>query len=92
MRAIATRRRAGADNADLLIARAKEEAGIELEIISPEEEADLAAVGCAPLIGRNFEGALVFDIGGGSTEIIWMRRAEAGEAHTCARPRCRWAW
>lgn len=81
VRAIVTAAARGADNADLLIARAKDETGIALEIVSPEEEARLAAVGCAPLIGRNFEGALVFDIGGGSTEMIWMRRAEAGEAH-----------
>jgi exopolyphosphatase/guanosine-5'-triphosphate,3'-diphosphate pyrophosphatase len=40
------------------------------------EVARLAAVGCAPLIGRGAEGALVFDIGGGSTELIWMRRED----------------
>ncbi len=80
VRAIATAAARGAANADLLLRRARDEIGIALEIVSPEEEARLAAVGCAPLIGRNFEGALVFDIGGGSTEMIWMRREQAGEA------------
>ena len=74
VRAIVTAAGRGADNSGLLVERAREETGIALEIVSAEEEAELAATGCAPLIGRNFEGALVFDIGGGSTEIIWMRR------------------
>lgn len=74
MRAIATAACRGASNAGMLVERARAECGIALEIVTPEEEARLAAIGCAPLIGRGAEGALVFDIGGGSTEIIWMRR------------------
>jgi exopolyphosphatase / guanosine-5'-triphosphate,3'-diphosphate pyrophosphatase len=58
----------------VLIARAKAEAGIDLTVISAEEEADLAALGCSPLIGHKYKGALIFDIGGGSTEIIHLRR------------------
>jgi exopolyphosphatase/guanosine-5'-triphosphate,3'-diphosphate pyrophosphatase len=50
-------------------------------VISAEEEADLAALGCAPLIGRKYKGALIFDIGGGSTEIIRLRR----QGHTGQR-------
>jgi exopolyphosphatase/guanosine-5'-triphosphate,3'-diphosphate pyrophosphatase len=79
VRAIATAAARAARNADVLVARAKDEAGIALEIVAAEEEARLAAIGCAPLIGRDYDGALVFDIGGGSTEIIWMRRGERGE-------------
>jgi exopolyphosphatase/guanosine-5'-triphosphate,3'-diphosphate pyrophosphatase len=75
LRAIATEACRRAANADVLLARVREAAGIELDIITPEEEARLAAVGCAPLLGRNDDGALVFDIGGGSTELIWL---EAG--------------
>lgn len=75
LRAIATEACRRAANADVLVRRVKEEAGIDLEIISTEEEARLAAVGCAPLLGRRYEGALIFDIGGGSTELIWL---EAG--------------
>jgi exopolyphosphatase/guanosine-5'-triphosphate,3'-diphosphate pyrophosphatase len=73
VRAIATEACRRARNADVLVARARTEAGIELSIVSPDEEARLAAIGCAPLIGRNFAGALVFDIGGGSTEVIWLK-------------------
>jgi exopolyphosphatase / guanosine-5'-triphosphate,3'-diphosphate pyrophosphatase len=79
--AIATAACRLASNADVLVERARAEAGIDLDIVSPEEEARLAAIGCAPLIGARFEGALVFDIGGGSTEIIWMRK-DGGEART----------
>jgi len=79
VRAIATAAARGAANSDVLVARAKSETGITLEIVTAEEEARLAAIGCAPLIGRGYAGALVFDIGGGSTEIIWMRRGD-GEA------------
>jgi exopolyphosphatase/guanosine-5'-triphosphate,3'-diphosphate pyrophosphatase len=74
VRAIATAAARAASNSSELVARAKSEAGISLEIVSPDEEARLAAIGCAPLIGSRYEGALVFDIGGGSTELIWMRR------------------
>lgn len=81
VRAIATAAARGASNADELVARARTETGIDLEIVTEEEEARLAAIGCAPLIGPRYAGALVFDIGGGSTEIIWLRR-EGGEIQT----------
>ena len=62
----------------MLLERARNEAGIELTIISAAEEARLAAIGCAPLIDPQADGALIFDIGGGSTEVIWMRRDHDG--------------
>ncbi|MEI9995067.1 MAG: Ppx/GppA phosphatase family protein [Rhizomicrobium sp.] len=78
LRAVATEACRRAGNADVLVARARAETGIALEIIAADEEARLAAVGCAPLIDPQADGALVFDIGGGSTEVIWMRRDGAG--------------
>jgi exopolyphosphatase/guanosine-5'-triphosphate,3'-diphosphate pyrophosphatase len=77
MRAIATEACRAAANADDLIARAEAEAGIRLIIVSPEEEAGLAAAGASALIDGEADGAIVFDIGGGSTELILMRRAPA---------------
>ena len=77
-RDIATQAARLAGNSDVLIARARAEAGIEIDVISADEEADLAALGCAPLIGRRYRGALVFDIGGGSTEIIWLEKTPQG--------------
>jgi exopolyphosphatase/guanosine-5'-triphosphate,3'-diphosphate pyrophosphatase len=78
VRAIATQAARLARNADVLVARARDEAGLDLKVISAEEEAGLAAEGCAPLIGHKYKGALVFDIGGGSTEIIWLQKSAAG--------------
>jgi exopolyphosphatase/guanosine-5'-triphosphate,3'-diphosphate pyrophosphatase len=76
IRAIATHASRYARNANVLVERVAAETGLKLEIVSAEEEARLAAVGCAPLIGRRHEGALVFDVGGGSTEVIWMHRSD----------------
>lgn len=74
VRAIATQACRQALNTRTLIARAQAEAGIALTVLTCEEEASLAAAGCAPLIDPRFDGALIFDIGGGSTEAIWMQR------------------
>lgn len=76
MRAIATEACRQAKNAHVLVTRAAEETGIALEIVSSDEEARLAAVGCVPLIGAQYGGALIFDIGGGSTEIIWVKKKD----------------
>lgn len=58
---------------------AKREAGIELEVISSKEEARLSVVGCLPLLGRNIKRVLVFDIGGGSTQISLARVTDFGK-------------
>jgi exopolyphosphatase/guanosine-5'-triphosphate,3'-diphosphate pyrophosphatase len=79
VRAIATEACRQAANAQVLIDRVAKEAGLRLVVVSAAEEAKLAAIGCAPLIGEAYDGALAFDIGGGSTEAIWLRR-EAGGA------------
>ena len=50
----------------------KRETGLTLEIIKPEEEARLAVVSCAPLVSTKTEQLLVVDIGGGSTELVWI--------------------
>lgn len=80
VRAIATETCRKAENAGELIARARAETGIDLVVVSPEEEARLAAEGCLPLIGKDFDGALIFDIGGGSTELILVKATPGGEA------------
>ena len=84
VRAVATEACRRATNGQELVERARAQSGIALEIISAEEEARLASVGCAPLIDPKAQGALVFDIGGGSTEVIWMRKGEAGRPRVVA--------
>jgi len=75
VRLVATEACRMAENGPAFIDRVKSETGLRLEIIDRETEAGLAAVGAEPLVDRDAETALVFDIGGGSTEVLWMRRA-----------------
>ncbi len=56
----------------------KKETGLNMEIISSKEEARLAVVGCVPLLNRNIKRTLVFDIGGGSTEVSLARISNSG--------------
>ncbi len=62
-----------AANCDEFIARVAHETGIALEIISPREEAQLVLAGSQSLLDPDVPWALLFDIGGGSTELVWMR-------------------
>ncbi|MGO4666709.1 Ppx/GppA phosphatase family protein [Bosea sp. 2RAB26] len=54
------------------VRRVAAEADLELEIVDQRTEASLAVTGCAALAHPTAEGVIVFDIGGGSTEIVWM--------------------
>jgi exopolyphosphatase / guanosine-5'-triphosphate,3'-diphosphate pyrophosphatase len=71
-RLIATEACRIAANRETFIARAREATGLAIEIVSQETEAKLAVSGCASLIDRNCDYTLVFDIGGGSSELIWL--------------------
>lgn len=74
MRSVATAACRAAGNAGEFMQRVREQTGIHLDIISPEEEARLAVVGCQSLLDPECSHALVFDIGGGSTELILVER------------------
>lgn len=71
-RLIATEACRVAENGPEFIDRVRREVGLDIEIVSRETEARLAVAGCASLIDRNADLALVFDIGGGSSELIWL--------------------
>jgi len=70
-RCVATAACRKAVNCDEFLARVDKEAGLYLETITAEEEAVLAVAGCRPLLVAEARHTLVFDIGGGSTELIW---------------------
>jgi exopolyphosphatase/guanosine-5'-triphosphate,3'-diphosphate pyrophosphatase len=72
-RYVATEACRRAANCDEFLARVREEVGLDIEIISSTEEARLVVTGCAPLLNPRIPYAVVFDIGGGSTEIVWLR-------------------
>ncbi len=72
MRLVATEACRRALNGRDFMGLVERETGLRLEIIRPEEEARLAVISCAPLVGRRTEQLLVVDIGGGSTELVWI--------------------
>jgi exopolyphosphatase/guanosine-5'-triphosphate,3'-diphosphate pyrophosphatase len=71
-RSVATEACRRAANCDAFLERVRTETGLEIEIISSDVEAELAFRGCAPLLLPDKSRAIVFDIGGGSTEIGWL--------------------
>src|SRR5450432_486356 len=88
LRLIATEACRAADNADSFRDRVARETGIRLEVIDRETEATLAVIGCSPLLDPRGRGAILFDIGGGSTELVRIER-DPGEQN--ATPRIK-AW
>jgi exopolyphosphatase/guanosine-5'-triphosphate,3'-diphosphate pyrophosphatase len=75
-RLVATEACRRARNGGHFLALAARQTGLALEVIDPEEEARLAVISCAPLVSREAEQVLVFDIGGGSTELVWIDLSE----------------
>jgi exopolyphosphatase/guanosine-5'-triphosphate,3'-diphosphate pyrophosphatase len=88
LRLIATEACRAASNADCFRDRVVAETGIRLEVIDRETEAALAVIGCSPLLDPRGRGAILFDIGGGSTELV---RIERDPAEKNAEPRIK-AW
>ena len=79
VRSVATEACRVAANGREFVQRVYDETGIALEIISPEKEARLAMQGCHVLLEPGSGRALVFDIGGGSTELVLIETREDGE-------------
>src|SRR6185312_3908599 len=73
-RLIATEACRAATNGLEFLDRIRNEVGIELEIVDRETEARLAATGCTPLVDPLAEGVILFDIGGGSSELVRLGR------------------
>jgi exopolyphosphatase/guanosine-5'-triphosphate,3'-diphosphate pyrophosphatase len=88
LRLIATEACRAASNADCFRDRVAAETGIQLEVIDRETEAALAVIGCSPLLDPGGRGAILFDIGGGSTELV---RIERDPAEKNLKPRIK-AW
>ena len=77
-RLIATEACRIAANSGSFIADVERHTGLKIEIVTQQTEAKLAVSGCASLIDRNCDWALVFDIGGGSSELIWLDLTRLG--------------
>ncbi len=85
-RSVATEACRRAVNGRHFVERVRQETGICLEIIAPEEEARLAMLGCHRLLEPGDGPALIFDIGGGSTELVLID-TDQGEP----RIKCWWS-
>jgi exopolyphosphatase/guanosine-5'-triphosphate,3'-diphosphate pyrophosphatase len=71
-RLIATEACRAAENGAAFIERVQAETGLALEVVNRETEARLAVAGCASLVDHDADGVILFDIGGGSSEIVWL--------------------
>jgi exopolyphosphatase/guanosine-5'-triphosphate,3'-diphosphate pyrophosphatase len=71
-RTIATEACRSADNGSEFVDQVREQLGLELEIVDRETEAHLAAAGVGDLADKDARSIVMFDIGGGSSEIIWL--------------------
>jgi exopolyphosphatase/guanosine-5'-triphosphate,3'-diphosphate pyrophosphatase len=80
LRLVATEACRRARNGSHFLALAARQTGLRLEVIRPEEEARLAVISCAPLVSPDAAQLLVFDIGGGSTELVWLDLSEIAPA------------
>jgi exopolyphosphatase/guanosine-5'-triphosphate,3'-diphosphate pyrophosphatase len=78
LKAIATQACRSAVNGAEFIARVAKETGLQLQIITPREEAQLSVAGCLNLLDRQADAALVVDVGGGSTELSWVDLQSGG--------------
>lgn len=74
-RYIATEACRAASNGEAFLERVRRETGLDLEIVDRGTEARLAVQGCEPLIAVDADAAILFDIGGGSTEIALVTGA-----------------
>lgn len=78
VRSVATEACRQASNGEAFVRRVYRETGLALDVITPAEEARLAVIGCQTLVDDKVRRTLVFDIGGGSTEVALVERVGKG--------------
>jgi exopolyphosphatase/guanosine-5'-triphosphate,3'-diphosphate pyrophosphatase len=69
-----------ARNGRAFVERVARETGLHLEVVDQRTEATLAVTGCAALAAHEADAVIVFDIGGGSTELAWLAGRSAGRS------------
>ncbi len=85
-RLIATEACRAAENGPWFLEEVHRRTGLSVEIVDRETEACLAAEGCAALADQEAESILLFDIGGGSSEVVWLTRDMAGDPAPASQP------
>lgn len=73
-RCVATEACRRAVNGSAFLRQVRDVVGIELELLHHDDEARLAMLGCLPLVDPGADQLLMVDIGGGSTELLWLDR------------------
>lgn len=91
-RTIATEACRAAANRERFTTRVFDETGLDLEVVDRQTEARLAVAGCAPLVDDEAEGVLLFDIGGGSSEIVWLDLRSRHNLRSSGLAHCIRAW
>ncbi len=76
VRAVATSVVRKSENSLEFIKRVKNETGIMVEVISGEQEAELTVSGVLNSVSIEGEYSIIFDIGGGSTEYVYVQNAD----------------
>lgn len=89
VRLVSTEACRAASNGLAFLARIEKETGLKLELLDRQGEAHLAAAGCAALADEQASSIILFDIGGGSTELVWLSVKNCGEKDIRSRIR---AW
>ncbi len=83
-RLVATEACRRSKNGRKFLSKVKRDTGLTLELIKPEEEARLAVISCAPLLDSKVSQVLIVDIGGGSTELVWIDLVCVPQEHRVA--------
>ena len=91
-RLIATEACRTAQNGPAFLEKVAAETGLMLEIVDRETEARLAVAGCATLVDPDAEGVVLFDIGGGSSEIVWLDLRRRDNMRLGALAKCIRSW
>lgn len=73
IRCVATEACRRSSNSDFFRRSVKQKTSLKLEVISSEEEAELCLRGCEELLDPTIPYGIVFDIGGGSSEVMWVK-------------------
>lgn len=70
---VATQACRTATNGKTFLHRIRQDLGLDFQIIDAQEESRLAVLGCASLLEPEPDVTMIVDIGGGSTELSWVR-------------------
>ncbi|MEM8948955.1 MAG: Ppx/GppA phosphatase family protein [Pseudomonadota bacterium] len=84
VRCVATEACRRAGNGEEFLKRVTATTGIDLEVLTYQDEVGLALLGCVPLIDPSADHVLLVDIGGGSTEFAWLDRSNVDDDAACS--------